>query len=49
MAAYTSAGYYDMDSGRWEVGDLDNSLLTPELSLDVHMSPDGQDFSCSCE
>jgi uncharacterized repeat protein (TIGR01451 family) len=26
MAAYTSAGYYDMDSGRWEVGDLDNSL-----------------------
>lgn len=26
MAAYTSAGYYDEDSGRWEVGDLDNSL-----------------------
>lgn len=26
MAAYTSAGYYDPDSGRWEVGDLDNSL-----------------------
>jgi octaheme c-type cytochrome (tetrathionate reductase family) len=27
-------------------GDLDNSLLEPELSLDVHMSPDGQNFSC---
>lgn len=27
-------------------GDLDNSLLNPDLSLDVHMSPDGQDFSC---
>ncbi len=26
MAAYTSAGYYDPDSGRWAVGDLDNSL-----------------------
>jgi octaheme c-type cytochrome (tetrathionate reductase family) len=27
-------------------GDLDNSLLEPPLSLDVHMSPDGQNFSC---
>jgi uncharacterized repeat protein (TIGR01451 family) len=26
MAAYTSAGYYDQASGRWELGDLDNSL-----------------------
>ena len=26
LAAYTSAGYYDPDSGRWEIGDLDNSL-----------------------
>jgi uncharacterized repeat protein (TIGR01451 family) len=26
MAAYTSVGYYDNASGRWEVGDLDNSL-----------------------
>jgi len=26
MAAYTSTGYYDQGSGRWEVGDLDNSL-----------------------
>jgi len=26
MAAYTSIGYFDADSGRWEVGDLDNSL-----------------------
>ena len=26
MAAYTSAGYYDPDTGRWQVGDLDNSL-----------------------
>ena len=27
-------------------GDLDNSLLTPARDLDVHMSPDGQDFNC---
>ena len=27
-------------------GDLDNSLLNPERSLDVHMSPDGQNFAC---
>ena len=27
-------------------GDLDKSLLKPALSLDVHMSPDGEDFSC---
>ncbi len=27
-------------------GDLDNSLLEPSRSLDVHMSADGQDFSC---
>ena len=27
-------------------GDLDKSLLKPDRSLDVHMSPDGEDFSC---
>ncbi len=27
-------------------GDLDNSLLKPSFALDVHMSADGQDFSC---
>ncbi|MBF0626270.1 MAG: tetrathionate reductase family octaheme c-type cytochrome [Magnetococcales bacterium] len=27
-------------------GDLDSSLLNPPPSLDVHMSPQGQDFSC---
>lgn len=26
MAVYTSAGYYDVESGRWHVGDLANSL-----------------------
>jgi uncharacterized repeat protein (TIGR01451 family) len=29
MAAYTSTGYYDQDSGRWEVGDLEHNL--PEV------------------
>jgi octaheme c-type cytochrome (tetrathionate reductase family) len=28
-------------------GDLDSSLVTPAFELDVHMSPDGQDFSCT--
>lgn len=28
-------------------GDLDSSLDAPPYSLDVHMSPDGADFSCS--
>ncbi|MFP4184378.1 MAG: tetrathionate reductase family octaheme c-type cytochrome [Halorhodospira sp.] len=28
-------------------GDLDSSLLEPPRSLDVHMSPEGADFSCS--
>lgn len=28
-------------------GDLDSSLVSPAPSLDVHMSPDGADFSCS--
>ena len=28
-------------------GDLDSSLVTPERTLDVHMSPDGADFNCS--
>ena len=27
-------------------GDLEKALLKPAISLDVHMSPDGQDFSC---
>ena len=30
-------------------GDLDSSMEYPDKSLDVHMSPDGQDFACqSC-
>ncbi|MCG5496157.1 tetrathionate reductase family octaheme c-type cytochrome [Ectothiorhodospira variabilis] len=28
-------------------GDLDSTLLSPAHSVDVHMSPDGLDFSCS--
>lgn len=28
-------------------GDLDSSLVSPDPSLDVHMSPDGANFSCS--
>ncbi|MCB9454372.1 MAG: tetrathionate reductase family octaheme c-type cytochrome [Anaerolineaceae bacterium] len=28
-------------------GDLDSSLANPEYALDVHMSPDGADFTCS--
>ncbi|MFT7338640.1 MAG: octaheme c-type cytochrome (tetrathionate reductase family) [Marinobacter maritimus] len=28
-------------------GDLDSSLVSPARSLDVHMSPDGGNFSCS--
>lgn len=28
-------------------GDLDSSLVSPDRSLDVHMSPDGGNFSCS--
>lgn len=28
-------------------GDLDSSLIEPPRSLDVHMSPQGADFSCS--
>jgi octaheme c-type cytochrome (tetrathionate reductase family) len=27
-------------------GDLDSSMLQPALTLDVHMSADGQDFAC---
>ena len=27
-------------------GDLDSSMEFPDRSLDVHMSPDGQDFTC---
>ena len=27
-------------------GDLDKSLVSPALNVDVHMSADGQDFSC---
>jgi octaheme c-type cytochrome (tetrathionate reductase family) len=27
-------------------GDLDSSMLEPDLSLDVHMSPDGANFQC---
>ncbi len=28
-------------------GDLDNSLVNPPYELDVHMSPEGQDFTCT--
>ncbi|OIP82116.1 MAG: hypothetical protein AUK37_09630 [Rhodobacterales bacterium CG2_30_65_12] len=28
-------------------GDLSSALYTPEISVDVHMSPDGQNFPCS--
>jgi len=28
-------------------GDLDSSLDSPEMALDVHMSPDGGNFSCA--
>jgi octaheme c-type cytochrome (tetrathionate reductase family) len=28
-------------------GDLDSSLANPSKELDVHMSPDGEDFSCT--
>lgn len=28
-------------------GDLDSSLVTPSFELDVHMSPDGQNFTCT--
>ena len=28
-------------------GDLDSSLIDPAYELDVHMSPDGQDFTCT--
>jgi octaheme c-type cytochrome (tetrathionate reductase family) len=28
-------------------GDLDSTMKTPSFDLDVHMSPDGQDFSCA--
>ncbi len=28
-------------------GDLDSSLVEPPLELDVHMSPDGLDFTCA--
>ncbi|MGM0677343.1 tetrathionate reductase family octaheme c-type cytochrome [Ectothiorhodospira marina] len=28
-------------------GDLDSTLLSPARTVDVHMSPDGLDFSCS--
>lgn len=28
-------------------GDLSSALFDPPLSVDVHMSPDGQDFACS--
>ena len=27
-------------------GDIDQSLLNPSLDIDVHMSPDGNDFAC---
>jgi len=27
-------------------GDLDSSMEYPDLALDIHMSPDGQDFAC---
>ncbi len=28
-------------------GDMDSTLLAPDFSVDVHMSPEGQDFSCA--
>jgi octaheme c-type cytochrome (tetrathionate reductase family) len=28
-------------------GDLDSTLVNPDYALDVHMSPDGADFTCS--
>lgn len=28
-------------------GDLDSSLVNPSFELDVHMSPDGQNFTCT--
>ncbi|MEY3953266.1 MAG: hypothetical protein RLZZ397_146 [Pseudomonadota bacterium] len=28
-------------------GDLDSSLEAPDLAVDVHMSPEGQDFTCA--
>lgn len=28
-------------------GDLDSSLTNPPITLDVHMSPEGQDFTCT--
>ena len=42
MAAFTSRGYYDASSGRWEVGELEPGLPPEILTLPVVITPEPQ-------
>jgi octaheme c-type cytochrome (tetrathionate reductase family) len=42
-----SCHFYDGGADGAKHGDLDSSLIQPEFALDVHMSADGANFSCS--
>ena len=42
MAAFTSRGYYDASSGRWDVGELEPGLPPEILTLPVVITPEPQ-------
>ena len=42
-----SCHFYGGGGNEVKHGDLDNSLINPPYELDVHMSPDGGDFTCT--
>lgn len=42
-----SCHFYGGGGAAVKHGDLDPTLIEPNFELDVHMSPDGQDFTCA--